>query len=235
MSEDNIVKLITLAVVVAVIIGVILLIKSAVDSAKRKVRNMLNSSLLGQIKAATEETAKTPATLSGSEGLMKIRIAKDFPEFDAEIARKIVTGTLTQYFTILNARSGAEALSAHCTESFVTEPANSLDSVTTTYGGAKVHRAVISDYRKNGEQSTIIWQAAVEYTLPGKMLSQHVYEVRYSYYLAANSDQASESLICNNCGAPVTTLGAKVCEYCGAEVIASVERTWKINAITKTR
>ena len=90
MSEDNIIRLITLAVVVAVIIGVILLIKSAVDSAKRKVRNMLNSSLLGQIKAATEETAKTPATLSGSEGLMKIRIAKDFPEFDAEIARKIV-------------------------------------------------------------------------------------------------------------------------------------------------
>lgn len=109
MSEDNIIRLITLAVVVAVIIGVILLIKSAVDSAKRKVRNMLNSSLLGQIKAATEETAKTPATLSGSEGLMKIRIAKDFPEFDAEIARKIVTSTLTQYFTILNARSGAEA------------------------------------------------------------------------------------------------------------------------------
>lgn len=233
MTRDSIIHLITALVVLVIVVVVIFAIKAAAEAIKRKLRSA--SRILNQIQAATEETARTPATLSGSEGLMKIRIAKDFPEFDAEIARKIVTGTLTQYFTILNARSGAEALSAHCTESFVTEMANSLDSVTTTYGGAKVHRAVISDYRKNGEQSTIIWQAAVEYTLPGKMLSQHVYEVRYSYYLAANSDQASESLICDNCGAPVTTLGAKVCEYCGAEVIASVERTWKINAITKTR
>ena len=38
---------------------------------------------------------------------------------------------------------------------------------------------------------------------------------------------------CPNCGAPITRLGSKFCEYCGTGVIPIDIRVWKLHRIEK--
>ena len=40
-------------------------------------------------------------------------------------------------------------------------------------------------------------------------------------------------LTCPNCGAPVTRLGSKFCEYCGSGLREISVRVWSINKITE--
>jgi hypothetical protein len=188
-----------------------------------------------QIQKVTDDTMYTPRTLSGSEGLMLTRIVKDFPEFNKDVTRQIVRGTLSTYFAILNERSGTHRLDKTCTDALIHEVEGIAVNESAQYYDIQIHKVVISDYRKNGEEAVITWQAAVGYRRNEKAMAQYVYEIKYVYYLAENNDGENVSLICKHCGAEISTLGEKVCEYCGAEINASVERTWKINKIYKAR
>jgi hypothetical protein len=210
--------------------GVVVYIGAAINRQVGKAKQLYK-----QIQSVTDETMHTPRTLSGSEGLMLTRLSKDFPEFNADVARQIVSGALTNYFAILNSRSGTSRLESSCTDAFISELEGILMTDATVYNNVKVHRVVISDYRKTGEEAVITYQAAVEYERNQKALAQFVYEIKYVYYLSEDSDGENASLVCQYCGAPISTLGEKVCEFCGAEIKASVERTWKINKIYKAR
>ena len=42
-----------------------------------------------------------------------------------------------------------------------------------------------------------------------------------------------QSRTCPNCGAPVTRLGSKFCEYCGSGLREISVRVWSINKITE--
>lgn len=228
----------TASIVTAVIILISVIIAAvAVGRVVNAVNRQIGKakSLYDQIQRVTDETAHTPRTLSGSEGLMLMRIKKDFPEFNADVTRQIVSGALTKYFAILNERSGVSQLEDCCTDAFIIELEGLIVNDATVYNNARIHKVVISDYRKIAEEAVITYQAAVEYRREGKELAQYVYEIKYVYYLGENDDGENTSLTCRYCGAPVSTLGGKVCEYCGAEIYASVERTWKVNKIYKAR
>ncbi|MCD8096336.1 MAG: hypothetical protein LUE12_09480 [Ruminococcus sp.] len=222
----------TSAVVLVTVIIIIIAVRQAVKAVKRQLRNA--SSLINQISAVTEQTQTTPRTVSGSEGMMKVRLSKDFPEFNADIAREIVTNALSAYFASFNAHRVSASLEDCTTNAFLGELEMEVlaDSV---FKDVRIHKTVISDYRKTGEEAVITWQSAVEYSTDKMALAQYVYETRYVYYLAENAQGENESLICEYCGAPIKSLGEKVCEYCGAQISASVERTWKINKIKRTR
>jgi hypothetical protein len=166
---------------------------------------------------------------------MVMRLKKDFPEFDTEIARQTVSSALTNYFAILNERSGTARIEKCCTDAFIKELEGTVMTDSTVYNNPRTHKIVISDYRRTGEDAVITFQAAVEYERNKKALAQYVYEIKYVYYLAENADGENVSLQCEYCGAPISTVGAKVCEFCGSEIFASVERTWKINKIYKAR
>lgn len=230
MSAGNIaLAAVIIVAAVIVIVGVV----KAVAGIKRQIGKA--SRLIDQIQAVTDETSSTPRTLSGSEGLMLMRIKKDFPEFNADVARQIVIGALSKYFAVLNERSGTDRLADCCTDAFIIDLEGQLVNGVRSFSGAKIHKAVISDYRKTFGEAVVTFQAAVEYRPEGKALMQYVYEVKYVYYLSEDNEGENASLICSYCGAPISTVGTKVCEYCGAEIQASVERTWKINSICKIR
>ena len=178
---------------------------------------------------------RTPLTLSNNESVMLMRIRKDFPEFNADVAKQTVSGAVAEYFAVLSSGTGIEKLKGVCTAAFVNELDGIVQNGTYRYNDVKLHKTVICDYRKRADEAVITYQTALEYALPNKALSQHICETKYVYYLSQDSDGENASLICQNCGAPISTVGIKVCEYCGAQINASVERTWKVNAINKTR
>lgn len=229
-------KIGTIIVIILVVCGAAFGIAMAV-SVTRFVKGKLSraKSLLEQIEKATEETAYTPRTLTGTESIVRPKILRDFPEFDIEAARQIVTSVLSKYFVILSERTGTAQIEDKCTDAFINELESVLMNESKVYSNSKVHRVVISDYRKRSDEAVITFQAAVQYQFQGKLMTQYVYEVKYIYYLAEGDNGENASLICSHCGAEISTVGAKVCEYCGASVQASVERTWKVNNIIKLR
>lgn len=220
------------AVCVAAVV-VIIAVRRAVISAKRRMSQL--SGLIGQIQQVTEQTQTTPRTLSGSEGLMLMKIKRDFPEFNEEVARQIVTAALGSYFTVLSERSGTQRLEEYCTDAFISHIEGQIVNGSFGFSQLKIHRTVISDYRRTGSEAVITYQSAVEYAPLGKGLMQYVYELRYVYFLEEDGEGENVSLKCSYCGAPISTVGEKVCIYCGAQIEASVERTWRVNDIRKLR
>ena len=230
MSIGAIIGLI-IAVGAVVVLG--LVIRSIVIKINQSISKASN--LIGQIQRATEEAEHTPKSLSGSESLHRQKLMKDFPEFDFDAAKQIISGVLSGYFTILSERSGTDRIEKNCTPAFITELESKIISENKVYSNFKIHRIVVSDYRKNHDEAILTYQAALQYQFSGKAVTQWVYEIKYVYYLAEGGDNENASLTFEYCGAPISSVGNKVCEFCGSEIHASVERTWKINKISKLR
>ena len=221
----------TLVILIFIVLIVVGLIASVTDSIKGNIGQA--KSLIDQISKATEEAAHTPMTISGAEGMYSQRIVRDFPEFNFDVAKQTVTSVLTRYFNVLNTDSSDESLAECCTKSFTGELEARKQMEDILYDKFKIHKVAISDYRKNNDEAVITYQAAVEYQLKNKMMSQHVYNIKYVYFLEYGAEGENVSLKCQNCGAPIDTVGEKVCPYCGERIEASVERTWKVNKVEK--
>ena len=221
--------IILLAIILAILLGAVYII--------HEIKSGLGSSenLIRQISEATEEAARTPLTISGAEGMYSARIKKDFPEFNFDIASQTVTNVLAKYFNVLNTDISDQELLFSCTKSFVGELEARKQMEDIFYDKFHIHKVAISDYRKTNEEAVITYQAAVEYQLSGKMMSQHVYTIKYVYFLEYGADGENVSLRCQHCGAPIDNVGLKVCPYCDCAIEASVERTWKVNKIEKLR
>ena len=194
-----------------------------------------SSGILKVIKEADTVQMITPKSLSGTESVYRDIILKDFPEFNVELARGYIKSFLPEYFHAMST-ANVTGIRDNCTAQFCDSLQSQFDSTKLTgnslqrYSSVKVHNAVISGYNKNGCEATISFEAALEYALNGR-LSQHKYKILYSYFLSYGAKGENESLKCSNCGAPISTLGEKVCPYCGEAIEASVERTWKITDV----
>ncbi len=229
-------QIIIIVLCALVIFFVVRYIYKAIRRFKRKLIRKMNfaSSTMKMIKDASENEMKTPRNLSGSDSMFMMRIGKDFPEYNNKVAKGIVTSVLFKYFGILNGDAITSVISDNCTSAFISELNSISEFNSKKYNKVKIHKSIISDYKKNNQEATILYQLAVEYiTGQNNLLSQHVYEVDYTYYLAYGDSGENESLVCSHCGAAISNLGHKVCEYCDTEIQSSIERTWKVSAIRK--
>lgn len=223
---------IILLVFAGVLLFVLILVILSVLFIKRSFKNSGISSILSAVKQADEDQMNTPKNLSGTESVYRDMILRDFPEFGIELARSYIKGFLPEYFNALS--SGvAFGIRDNCTSQLADSVQSALDMKKTEktrleeYSNVKVHRVVISGYKRTNEEALIDFEAAVEYRKDGR-LSQHKYKVSYVYFLQYGSNGENESLKCKNCGAPISSVGEKVCPACGEAIEASIERTWKI-------
>lgn len=234
MTAEQVVKIVVIALCIGFAAFAAVRFFRAVNQSVRQAKDLMN-----EIKKATDDNATTPMSISGAEGLLLQKIKRDFPDFDGDVAKEMVRSALAAYFAVRNEKKGFERLEKICTKVLVKEIISLSETNSTFYDRLRIHKAAVSDYRTYGSEAVITYQAALEYQLQGKLLQQHVYEVKLVYYLDENNEGEMASLICPYCGAPITTFGKDMhCEYCGAEVVKgdiSVERTWKVNKIVKSR
>lgn len=118
------------------------------------------------------------------------------------------------------------------------------------YQNIKIHQTEISGYRKNGVTCVITMQSAVEYEhweedtkeeVIGEVRSdakdrkeQTKYNTELVYIQDVDKIQNQTTgvgITCPNCGAPVTRLGSKFCEYCGSAIREVSMRVWSLNKI----
>lgn len=173
------------------------------------------SAMKDMMEVSHKELVTTPKSVCGMTSILEPQIARDFPEFSwkefCPDAQKLIREQLEE--------TGAT--------------------------NVRFHRTEICDYKKEHGSCVITLQSSLQY-LPGKeedskrgkRLRGQPYQTRYNSELlyiqdadAYGRDTTAAGATCPNCGAPVTSLGQKKCEYCGGAVTIINRHVWTLNRI----
>lgn len=173
------------------------------------------SAMRDMMEAETRTLATTPKSICGMTKILEPQIARDFPEFSWK--------------------------------EFCPDAHRMIEQKLRSEGatGIRFHRTEISSYRKEHGNCVITLQSALEY-LPspeedakrGKKLRGQPRQVRYNsellYVQDADACQEQETAVgvtCPHCGAPITVLGQKKCEYCGGALMVINRHVWTLSRI----
>ena len=222
-------KVIIPLVIILVIVGVIAGVFFYVENKVRKFSQDLfgTDSLVEGWKKQEEELSVTPCSVSGMTRLLEPQIQRDFPEFNwvqfknkAEDALKLSLMAISAH-SIGRAESLSEALKEEVAARI---EQNQTAGVNEVYERIRVHQTEIARYEKQKGKCIITLQSAVEHIhykeKDGKLM-----------YIQDESKVSADKgvgLTCPHCGAPVTSLGAKYCEFCGSEVIPINMQVWSL-------
>lgn len=216
-----------------------------IHSAVRKVSRAAfgTDSFLEGIKRQEELLEETPKTVAGMTRLYLPRIEQDFPEFHWPEWKQRCETVLKAYLKALDSRDASGLLETAVTGSSAElkrqaeleiEKLRQMEN-PDSYGQVKIHRTEISRYQKEPGMCTITVQSAAEYRNQNKdrkTQSRFNMELVYVQDMTKIKDAVTAvGATCPNCGAPITRLGDKFCEYCGTAVIPVNERVWKLHRI----
>lgn len=149
-----------------------------------------------------EEEANTPKSVSGMTSLYLPRLQKDFPELNWVEFQELAKGHIKRH----------------------------LEEMGRTK--IRFHQTVLRDYRKEKGTCFAVLQSSVEFFQEEKKI-QSRYNVTMAYVQDAEKTgfESAYSINCPNCGAAVSALGNKVCEYCGSIVKEVNIRVWEFKKI----
>lgn len=100
-----------------------------------------------------------------------------------------------------------------------------LESRLSAKKDLKIHKVILHDYQRAGNEKTIIFQAAAQYA-EGAQTVQRRYCLHYAYLLPQDAG-ATVAGSCPNCGAAFTSTAQTRCPYCGSLVANVLGNTWQ--------
>lgn len=212
---------------------------------RRKVRGMsqmlfgTNDIVQGLVQNE-EYINNTPKTVSGGDSLYIGSIMKDFPDFNLDLAKSYVQECITDYFSALETQD-CSMLYDKYSEMVVKKAEAAVSDLKSTgktvgYDNLQFHKTIIYQYVKSGQDRVIKFQSAFEYTYrqgSGSKKVQDRMQVDYTHYLESKHGEDSTVLRCRYCGAPVSSIGGTVCNYCGNAIVEVIDKVWKITNIAQ--
>ncbi len=246
---DNIWSWVLIVVAVLIVIAAV----TAIVKIKRKIRNFSNSvfgtdSITEGLERQKELLAETPKSVSSMTKLFLPQINEDFPELNYSQLKSRVENALLSAFAAINDGEvrEIEGASKEFTDQISLQiEDNEASGIEEHFSEAEIHDTQISDYRKGGGMCKIVFQSAVGHihykTKDGKKVwgedsfcTQTKYNTEVVYIqnpeLIENTQGNAVGTVCPNCGAPITTVGEKKCQYCGLAVETINIKTWLINS-----
>ena len=203
-----------------------------------------------------ERSTESARSVHGMTDIYLPLIQKDFPDFDYDVFKGRVEGVLKSYFAAITAKDDG-LLSPDCSQSIRNTVIGLIHELEAKdyvheHREVTVHQMEIARYLKNGPTVTILFNAAVgmyDYVTDanGKVVmgnsekkSQKLFDVALVY--AQDPDKMSVSSMttamgvnCPNCGAPITNLGQKYCNYCGTGIREINARSWSFEYIQENK
>ena len=203
------------------------------------VRELVRSAQNGELQQEEQ-----PKSLGGMTSIYLPQILRDFPEFNwREFCARAENMLLSAFAAIQNQNAGLLREASGTVREQVENKIQSdrENGITEIYERARIHRTEIARYEKKNGTCMITLQSAVEYlhysnkggkVIKGdeKRLTQTRYNTELMYIQDAGKFGEADAcgVNCPNCGAPVTSLGAKHCEYCGAALTPVNVNVWSL-------
>ena len=194
------------------------------------------------------EIETTPKSLNAMTSVYLPQIERDFPEFNYFEFKTKAENLLKSAFDAISVEDIALLVNA---SDDLTKQINSIISANQNnrqkeiFKDVTVHKTEIKHYVKENGTCKITLQSAIGYhhfikSFSGDVISgseiamkQTRYETELIYIQDTSKITEGDTglgMNCPNCGAPINTLGNKICPYCGSAVAEVNVRMWTINA-----
>lgn len=252
-------KYIPIIIILILILAIIIAIYCGVRYLQRKTREV-SSALFGTpditqaARQMKQEYSTTPKSVSAMTSLLLPKIVSDFPDFQYDEMKERAENVLTQYLRAVTEKNTAILTDGN------TELKQQLDNhiqmlsvkdLREHFDQIKIHRTEICQYRKTAGRCIISFQSALEcyhYITDSSSTikegsKEYKYQTKYNTDLIYIQDRSlveneldnALGVNCPNCGAPLSSLGAKFCEYCGTPVIEINIHAWSFSNVEEIR
>ncbi len=247
--------LILLAVAGGVIIATLIIAGVVFLRIRHAVKKMTGQAVrINDVKDAIsefhQEQADTPRSVSSMTRLVLPAIVRDFPDFDLNEMKGRAENVLYSYLRAISEKN-ASVLSEGNSElkNALRNHIEALknENLTERFSRVRIHQTEIADYRKTSGRCIVTFQSSIEYfhtvkNADGKVIKGSENLVEQSKFntdliyiqdrdIAENDLDGTVAMNCPNCGAPLKGYGAKVCEYCGAQVIELNLKAWTFSSV----
>lgn len=252
-------KMIGTIIVLVLLLAIILAIYIAVYRIREKIRSFSRmawgtDSLSKGVEKMKLEYASTPKSVSAMTSLYLPKITKDFPEFKYDEMKQRAENVLTYYLMGID-RENASLLkdgNRQLKDKLQAEIAMRKSAGQREhFRSIDIHRTEISSYQKKQGRCIITFQSAVQYFHGisqrdsgkseniDKLPTQSKYDIDLIYVqdesVVEDERDYGLGLNCPNCGAPISMLGAKVCEYCGTPVVELNLHVWSFSDVREVK
>ncbi len=246
---------IPLIIILCLILAIIIAIFCGLYYVRNKTREFSQmafgtSDIAEGIKNLKVAEATTPKSVSAMTSLLLPKITADFPDFEFNEMKERADNVLIGYLRGITERNAALCTEAN-TE--LREQLNqhiqmlSAKNLHEHFDMIKIHRTEINQYRKTPGRCIITFQSALEcyhYVTDssGNVTAgqkEYKYQTKYNVDiiyiqnrdLVENELENALGVNCPNCGAPLSSLGAKTCEYCGSPIIEINIHAWSFSNV----
>lgn len=209
------------------------------------------SSLLDGYKKQKRELSVTPKSISSMTAIYMPLILKDFPDFNLEEFKQKSENMLKSAFSAITAEKPSLITNASVDlkKQITLEIDHNISlNRKEAFNDVTIYKTEITSYKKQMGTCVITLQSAVGYMHyimeDGKIiegsqefLEQTKYNIDIIYIQdiskITSRDITALGTSCPNCGAPISQLGNKVCEYCNMAVEEINVHVWSINRFNK--
>lgn len=198
-------------------------------------------SLKEVIEKQDYETQETPKTLFGMESIYLSTISKDFPDLNINELKAMAEDYIIKCLNAIENKDKENlSFNSEKLNSFIISKVDDLGNSSVKYDSIKIHKTILNRYEKSKGIATLKFQTAIEYRYKkdndGYKKIQDRFSTEFIYII--DERQVSKSsktlgLNCPNCGAPITSVGEKYCNYCGSGIKDIVKRVWILNNISQ--
>ena len=235
------------AILAAVIVGALFLRKKSRELSRELFGTSNISEAARQMK---QEYAATPKSVSAMTSLLLPKIIADFPDFQYDEMKERANNVLTGYLRAVTEKNPSLLKDGNSELKQQLEDTIQMLSAkdrTEHFDQIRLHRTEICQYRKSEGRCIITFQTSLECFHYLTDTSRQVvegsrdmkYQARYNTdviyiqdrSLAENMPEGALGVNCPNCGAPLPSLGAKVCRYCGTPIIEINIHAWSFSNV----
>lgn len=254
-------KYLPIIIILVLILAIIIAIFCGVAYARNKLKEFVfslfgTSDIHKAAKQMKQEYSTTPKSVSAMTSLLLPKIVADFPDFQYNEMKDRAENVLTSYLRAIDARNSSLLQEGN------TELKNQLENhiqmlsakdLQEHFEQIRLHRTEISSYRKSEGRCIVTFQSALECYHYISSISdasavqegskEYKYQTKYNIdliyiqdrNLVENELDHALGVNCPNCGAPLSSLGAKVCQYCDTPIIEINIHAWSFSNIDEIR
>ena len=243
--------MIFLGVIAGVIIflGIIaLVIYGNLKNAFRKLGFNVNSisDMTDEMARIKREDSTRARSISGMTDLLLPQIRRDFPEFNVNELYAMTESSLRKIFNSIEEKNKDYVNDMPLIRNSVSNIIDDYENaaITVQYDDVEFHKFAISKYERKDGVATVTVTASIGYYYKklknGKIIegdtklkkqTRYRCEIIYIYDEAkVSSDAKVLAINCPNCGAAISCLGHKHCEYCGTAIKEVNLKSWEFSS-----